>query len=107
MNDKSALQLRDEFASTRKHSVSAFFNLRVLIGLFVFLAGIFLVLFGFGTFSNAFAQTQGTKPGPNAAPDQRAVVGSRLTGENFWASTHGPQGGDVLALATNASGYVF
>src|SRR5438876_2862432 len=38
-------------------SQSAFFNLRVLIGLFVVLAGVFLALAGFGTFS-AFAQTQ-------------------------------------------------
>jgi hypothetical protein len=37
-------------------STSAFFNLRVLIGLFVMLAGILLALLGFGTFSNASAQ---------------------------------------------------
>ena len=37
-------------------SRSAFFNLRVLIGLFVFLAGVFLALLGFGAFSNVFAQ---------------------------------------------------
>jgi len=39
-------------------SQSAFFNLRVLIALVVFLAGVFLALFGFGAFSNAFAQTK-------------------------------------------------
>ena len=33
-----------------------FFNLRVLIGLLVVLAGVFLALLGFGTFSNASAQ---------------------------------------------------
>ena len=32
-------------------SKSAFFNLRVLIGLFLVLAGVFLALLGFGTFS--------------------------------------------------------
>src|SRR6266704_4111834 len=32
-------------------SKSAFFNLRVLIGLFIVLAGVFLALAGFGTFS--------------------------------------------------------
>jgi hypothetical protein len=32
-------------------SKSAFFNLRVLIGLFVFLAGVFLALLSFGFFS--------------------------------------------------------
>src|SRR5438128_4893972 len=38
-------------------SQSAFFNLRVLIGLFTVLAGVFLALAGFGTFS-ALAQAQ-------------------------------------------------
>ena len=37
-------------------SKSAFFNLRVLIGLFIGLAGVLLALLGFGTFSNASAQ---------------------------------------------------
>src|SRR5436190_19340586 len=41
-------------------SQSAFFNLRVLIGLLVFLAGVFLALLGFGTFSNASAQSNGS-----------------------------------------------
>src|SRR5437667_9764243 len=38
-------------------SQSAFFNLRVLIGLLIVLAGVFLALAGFGTFS-ALAQAQ-------------------------------------------------
>src|SRR4029077_10767854 len=38
-------------------SQSAFFNLRVLIGLFVFLAGVFLALLSFGFFSTAKAQS--------------------------------------------------
>src|SRR5438876_2273069 len=38
-----------------------FFNLRVLIGLFVVLAGVFLALFGMGAFSSVFAQGKGTK----------------------------------------------
>src|SRR5436309_14863303 len=32
-------------------SESAFFNLRVLVGMFVLLAGVFLALLGFGTYS--------------------------------------------------------
>src|SRR5207302_799585 len=36
-------------------SQSAFFNLRVLIGLFIGLAGVSLALLGFGTFSSARA----------------------------------------------------
>src|SRR5713101_74653 len=35
----------------KKSSQSAFFNLRVLIGLFIVLAGVFLALAGFGAFS--------------------------------------------------------
>jgi hypothetical protein len=47
----------------KKKSASqfAFFNLRVLIGLFVFLDGVFLALLGFGTFSNASAQPNATQ----------------------------------------------
>ena len=39
-------------------SQSAFFNLRVLIGLFIALAGVFLALLGFGTFSAHAQQEQ-------------------------------------------------
>ena len=38
-------------------SQSAFFNLRVLIGLFIVLAGVFLALIGFGTFSGLTASS--------------------------------------------------
>jgi hypothetical protein len=90
MKKKSAYQLRHQVASTRKNSVSAparlparedfrsslltrrsftrrpvgeggFFNLRVLIGLFLVLAGLFLALVGFGTFSSVFAQNETTR----------------------------------------------
>ena len=50
---------------------SAFFNLRVLIGLFVFLAGVFLALLSFGFFSSAKAQSR--KVG-NANADAVAVA---------------------------------
>ena len=43
-----------------------FFNLRVLIGLLVVLAGVLLALLGFGTFSNASAQA-------NADPNEQGV----------------------------------
>ncbi len=49
-------------------SQSGFFNLRVLIGLFVFLAGVFVALLGFGAFSNVFAQTKGTRTAPQTNP---------------------------------------
>src|SRR5258708_34106029 len=38
-------------------SRSAFFNLRVLIGLFIVLAGVFLALIGLGTFSGLTASS--------------------------------------------------
>src|ERR1700758_4767350 len=41
-------------------SLSAFFNLRVLFGLSIALAGVFLALLGFGAFSDAFAQANAT-----------------------------------------------
>jgi hypothetical protein len=43
-------------------SQSAFFNVRVLIGLCVFITGVFLALVSFGTFSSVFAQTNKTNP---------------------------------------------
>ena len=44
----------------RSTSQSAFFNLRVLIGLFVALTGAFLALLGLGAFSKAAAQANGS-----------------------------------------------
>jgi hypothetical protein len=49
-------------------SQSAFFNLRVLIGLFVFLAGVFLALLGSGAFSNVFAQGKSTTAAQSSNP---------------------------------------
>jgi hypothetical protein len=42
-------------------SQSAFLNVRVLIGLCVFIAGVFLALLAFGTFSSVFAQNGMTR----------------------------------------------
>ena len=57
MKRKSVSQLRHEVASTRKHSVSAFFNLRALLGVFIVLVSVLLALAGLGAFS-ALAQVQ-------------------------------------------------
>ena len=69
----------------KKSSQSAFFNPRVLIGLFVLLAGVFLALVGFGAFSNVFAQgkqprqsgaSNGTQDAPGTqTPDVVRMVG--------------------------------
>ena len=47
-------------------SLSAFFDLCVLIALVAFLADVFLALFGFGAFSNAFAQAKVSARGSTA-----------------------------------------
>src|SRR5437899_12329363 len=46
---------------------AGFFNLRVLIGLFIVLAGVFLALLGFGAFSSVFAQGKGTQNNSSTA----------------------------------------
>src|SRR5437762_5738404 len=78
---------------------SAFFNVRVLIRLFIILAGIFLALLGLGGFSNMFAQPKISLPttdggsaldgfDPNAngpvyvvvvQPDGKILIGGGLT----------------------------
>jgi hypothetical protein len=55
-------------------SQSAFFNLRVLIGLFVVLAGVFLALLGFGTFSKASAQTNADSAAQAQGTGQMTVI---------------------------------
>src|SRR5713101_8126587 len=58
MTKKSASQ---SAPARRSLGEGGFFNLRVLIGLFVVLAGVFLALAGFGAFSSVFAQGKGTQ----------------------------------------------
>ena len=83
----------------KKKSASqfAFLHPRLLIGLFVILGGVVL-----GMFANALAERA-------TAIAQRHNVKATLhgRGQDFWTQTNGPQGGDGLALATNASGHVF
>ena len=53
---------RQLYAMKKKStSQSTLFNLNVLIGLFVVLAGVFLALLALGTFSNAVAQTNASQ----------------------------------------------
>src|SRR5436190_7258265 len=69
MKKKSASQ---SAPARRSLGEGGFFNLRVLIGLFVVLAGVFLALFGMGAFSSAFAQGKGTKNTNQASPGTQA-----------------------------------
>src|SRR5205809_7548594 len=56
-------------------SQSAFFNLRILIGLFIVLAGVFLALLGFGAFSSVFAQGKGSQN--NSSTTNQASPGTQ------------------------------
>ena len=71
---------------------------RVLTGRAYRLTASLLAFLALAEFANAFAKNPETKPALQAAP-QRAT-------ENFWVSTGGPQGGDVLSMVTGPN-YVF
>ncbi|PYJ19490.1 MAG: hypothetical protein DME99_12390, partial [Verrucomicrobia bacterium] len=76
-NEKRCLHYVSSSTMKKKStSQSGFFNLRVLIGLFVFLAGVFVALVGFGAFSNVFAQTKGTRTAPQTNPSNRTQTPS-------------------------------
>src|SRR5437762_4867072 len=90
----------------KSSSQSAFFNVRVLIRLFIILAGIFVALLGLGGFSNMFAQPKISSPttgggsaldgfDPNANGPVYVVVvqpdGKILIGGGF--TTLSPNGG--------------
>ena len=53
---------------------SAFFNLRVFIGLFVFLGGIVVALFACGAFANVLAEANVPAPGSTKARETSATV---------------------------------
>jgi hypothetical protein len=58
----------------KSSSQSAFFNLRVLVGLFVCMAGVFLALVSFGTFSRVFAQNGITREQMTVALAQALAI---------------------------------
>src|SRR6266487_2591488 len=59
----------------KSNSQSAFLNLRVFIGLFIALAGVFLALLGAGAFSSATAQSPSQNPG--SPSDNLAQTGTQ------------------------------
>src|ERR1043166_498528 len=62
----------------KSDSQSAFFNLRVLFGLFIALAGVFLALVGAGAFSRASAQDSSQNPGVQVTPSYHNETWPRL-----------------------------
>src|SRR5256884_9035056 len=79
----------------KSESESAFISPRVLLGVLVLVAGVVLAVFG------------STSARPNVAQRQNVKASVEGPSQNFWAQTNGPQGGDGIALATNASGHIF
>ena len=79
-----------------------FFRPCLRITLTVFLVSVVITVFG-----NAFAQPRRMKSSPNVAQRQNVKAALSRPNQSFWAQTNGPQGGDGIALTTNASGDVF
>src|SRR5262249_35950854 len=78
---------------------SAFLNLR-LIGLLAFLSGV-----GLAIYTDALPIS--AKRAPKVAQKQTTKAGAQRPDQGFWEQTNGPQGGDGIALATNAGGDIF
>ena len=79
---------------------SAFLRLRLLIGLLAFLSGV-----GLAIYTDALPIS--AKRAPKVAQKQTTKAGAQRPDQGFWEQTNGPQGGDGIALATNASGDIF
>src|SRR5262249_22864715 len=69
----------------KSDSQSAFLNLRVFIGLFIALAGVFLALLGVGAFSSATAQS------PSQNPGNQSDKPAQLFRPELWPTDDGPR----------------
>ena len=66
------------------------------------MAGAVLAVFG-----NASTRLRSVNAPSSGAHSYKTKAGFERPADNFWLQTNGPQGGDGIALATNASGHVF
>src|SRR5215467_2665449 len=66
----------------KKSSQSAFLNVRVLIGVAVFLSGVCLALAGLGTFSNVSRQSKQSTSRPSRKPSASHSFSHALGGRN-------------------------
>ena len=70
----------------KSNSQSAFLNLRVFIGLFIALAGVFLALLGAGAFSSATAQSPNQNPGGQSDNLAQTGTQARVFRPHLWPS---------------------
>jgi hypothetical protein len=85
----------------------AFSYRRVLLSIVASVGSLPLGLLVSGAFSIVFAQPQRMKSRANLTQGDLITASVPAIGQNFWAQTNGPQGGDGIALATNSIGHVF
>ena len=83
-----------------------FSNRRFLITLSIVVAGTILAVFASGS-SNAAARSPASKSVASVPRWAAAARGLPAGGKNFWMQTHGPKGGEGIALARNSIGHVF
>ena len=90
---------------TKAGSQRASSDRRVLLSIVAYGGSLILGLLAFGGLSVVFAQPHRPKLGANFTRADHSRAGFSVTGQNFWAQTNGPQGGDGIALATNSIGH--
>src|SRR5436309_2951296 len=92
---------------TKLYHLDAFSNRRFVISLSVFVTGAVLAAFASRGFSNSGGRSPKTESAAGVPRSPSGMPGLPAGGQNFWAQTNGPEGGDGIALATNSSGHIF
>jgi hypothetical protein len=87
-------------------SQQAFSDRRVLLSTVASVGSLLLGLLASGPLSIVFAQPQRTKSRANFTQADLIPASFPASGQNFWAQTRGPQGGDGIALARNSIGHI-
>ena len=84
----------------KKKSDDPFAFIHSCLVIVLLVAGVVLAVFG-------SASAQSRNKVSSVAQRQKVKASVERPADNFWDQTNGPEGGDGMALATNASGHVF